>query len=643
MKKGLFLLTLLSAIPAVDAQFNFGLYFGRPLTFFGYLNFASFYDIYSMYIDALIFLLIFLGLGKVVFGVSAEGTERERGYKLMYIGLALLMTISLLVLESRMGFSILELLGPWTSLILLGFLIVATVGMVSAFTSNKWAITGFSLISALVLFDSFSSYFSLLKFFSGFLRSLFEAGWHRLLYLAALLFLVIWVMKSFKKTGEAEVPGERPEAVPRPLSAGLPEEIREAEVRVVETVPEEIKQNLAALQEANVRLTRELGDLRRQHEQLMNELREAHGAADEEGEDRVKAEAQIVSEQAADVVDEKKKVEEEIKRLWELPKEIIEKRRPLTEEERKLLPARIVLGEAEKVIKKGVPPIEIGRIMKPKPPLLLPPPRDLMAELRAKRGKPEVLPSGEVIALPERLEREVYTEKEVEEALAAEGAKEEEKKILEEKTAQGELKKIYYLLKFLKSPRKLYGEGGRRDLIASLYGGRKPSSLDFLEDAQNYLQQLERGVDLCLKWFPHGKYASLFYNFKTAYSREKLTFVKVSSGYSEIKTRVSATLREIKKISPRIHSLILERVEKSYRLKIDLAPEVEQDPTMVPKEKDALLVKIAFLDNVVGDYAEVVEVHFGELEKVKDAVLILYKGLLKVRPGLYKTKVVKPE
>ena len=76
--------------------------------FFG-LSFFSFTDLYASYgyiIDAVIFLMIFLGLAQSVF---KERFKESRG---LYVGMGLFLAFALLMWEERMGISILSLFGP---------------------------------------------------------------------------------------------------------------------------------------------------------------------------------------------------------------------------------------------------------------------------------------------------------------------------------------------------------------------------------------------------------------------------------------------------------------------------------------------------------------------------------------------------
>ncbi len=92
--------------------FGYGGYGG-----FGYFNFSEMYYQYASLIDAVIFLVIFLSLGKSIFG---EHFKESKG---VYIGIGLFLTMSLLLWEERTGFSLVERFGPFVFFIFLIVLI----------------------------------------------------------------------------------------------------------------------------------------------------------------------------------------------------------------------------------------------------------------------------------------------------------------------------------------------------------------------------------------------------------------------------------------------------------------------------------------------------------------------------------------
>ena len=77
---------------------------------FGWLGYSSFSDLYYAYqsiIDAIIFLVIFLGVSKAVF-------QRHfgAGGNAVFIGVGLFLAFALLLYEEREGFSLMEKFGP---------------------------------------------------------------------------------------------------------------------------------------------------------------------------------------------------------------------------------------------------------------------------------------------------------------------------------------------------------------------------------------------------------------------------------------------------------------------------------------------------------------------------------------------------
>ncbi len=75
--------------------------------FFGDMSITAFYDQYHIYIDAIIFLLIFLSVGKALL-LSHFGS----GGKALYIAVGLALTLGLLLWEEQNNFSIIYQLGP---------------------------------------------------------------------------------------------------------------------------------------------------------------------------------------------------------------------------------------------------------------------------------------------------------------------------------------------------------------------------------------------------------------------------------------------------------------------------------------------------------------------------------------------------
>ena len=76
---------------------------------FGYggLSVTAFYEQYQLYIDSIIFLLIFLSVGKALF-LNHFGS----GGKTLYVAIGLALTLGVLLWEEQTGFSIIYNLGP---------------------------------------------------------------------------------------------------------------------------------------------------------------------------------------------------------------------------------------------------------------------------------------------------------------------------------------------------------------------------------------------------------------------------------------------------------------------------------------------------------------------------------------------------
>lgn len=73
---------------------------------------------YSSWFDFFIFLVIFLSLGKSVFG---EHFKESKG---IYIGIALILAFALLIYEEQSGFSLIGSLGNWGFLLIILFALV---------------------------------------------------------------------------------------------------------------------------------------------------------------------------------------------------------------------------------------------------------------------------------------------------------------------------------------------------------------------------------------------------------------------------------------------------------------------------------------------------------------------------------------
>ena len=91
-----------------DSGYGYGGYGGGFFGFGGYgFNFQDLYSQYGSFIDAILFLLIFLGVGKGIFKKHFGD-----GGTAAYTGIGLFLAFSLLLWEQRTGFYLLEQFGP---------------------------------------------------------------------------------------------------------------------------------------------------------------------------------------------------------------------------------------------------------------------------------------------------------------------------------------------------------------------------------------------------------------------------------------------------------------------------------------------------------------------------------------------------
>ncbi len=642
MKRGLFSALFLVLVPAASAQFYYSRYISGPVGLLGNFNFADIYSRYAVYIDSIIFLLIFLGLGKLVFGLK-EGREREEpGYKLLYVGLALLMTFSLLLFESRMNFTLLDLFGPWVSFVLLIFLTYANYAIASEFIKNKWIVFGLTLASFLFFLDSIYIYFGALNFLGEFVKSLFSSGNHRLLYLLALILILVGFFRYGKKTvGEARELGPTEPVVRRGVEG---EEVRPTTATVIkEVVPPEIEKQMGALQEANERLREQLEETRVNYARLVEDLRQARTAEDREREQRDIARLSELEAKGREAEAAKKKVEEEMLRIQKevqfiFGQKLKEPERIDWEKEKErfgylekdlLLPAKIVLEEAEKVIGKGVPPIEIRPgIMRPKAPLLLPPPREV------GRMTPEVIESGQTIELPGpkeiAREGEFVTEKELEEALAATGKPAEEKEVEKIKYYTKKIN-IIGILNEIAKKRDLFEQIERETFLLKLFTKkampqRNVLTAKFLDNLQNNLMTLERAASLYLKLYPEGRYAPYINKFRGSHKKEYMNFIEVQK-YKAVRKDVRLIVNRITKRYPWVGEIVKKRLSKPTDITIEISNYIANDDKLNQKEKDFLLGQVDVLDKHITAYSKILSDFFNELYKCKVAA----EEILKLR------------
>ena len=127
-----------------------GSYYGGG---FGYgLTITEFYQSYAAYIDAVIFLLIFLGVGKSIFM-----DHFKSGGKAVYVAVGLALTLGLMMWEERENRSIISELGPWGLAILVIIVLagcyIAALNLSERFTGRRkhWLAILLTLLFATVL------------------------------------------------------------------------------------------------------------------------------------------------------------------------------------------------------------------------------------------------------------------------------------------------------------------------------------------------------------------------------------------------------------------------------------------------------------------------------------------------------------
>ena len=91
---------------------------------FGYLDIAGFYLRYYSFIDAIVYLILFLSLTQIVFiKIYAKNDQNKKEAKMIAVAVSLALTVSMVVMESYTSFYLGQL-GP---LALIIFLLVLAV------------------------------------------------------------------------------------------------------------------------------------------------------------------------------------------------------------------------------------------------------------------------------------------------------------------------------------------------------------------------------------------------------------------------------------------------------------------------------------------------------------------------------------
>lgn len=167
----------------------------------GQLSIIEFYEQYHIYIDAMLFLIIFLSIGKAVF-LRHFGS----GGKALYVAVGLALTLALLLWEERTGTSILYEAGLISVFVILLAMIIGTyVGVHKVTGSHPWAILSlFGL--GIILYATFPDLFDFLSpRFDTVLEKIsraLETDWGRFgLFLAGgvIVILIILGRKTYKR------------------------------------------------------------------------------------------------------------------------------------------------------------------------------------------------------------------------------------------------------------------------------------------------------------------------------------------------------------------------------------------------------------------------------------------------------------
>tara|TARA_Y100000310_G_scaffold202483_1_gene202667 strand:- start:3361 stop:4044 length:684 start_codon:yes stop_codon:yes gene_type:complete len=128
-----------------DADYGgFGGYGGGG--FMNGFSFLEFYQNYAPFVDAVIFLLIFLSIGKTILG-----THFKKGGQALYAGVGLFLALALLLWEEQNQFYLLEEFGIFALLILIVLVLVIVGKALHVNTSRQVAIP-------IIIFFTFLAY-----------------------------------------------------------------------------------------------------------------------------------------------------------------------------------------------------------------------------------------------------------------------------------------------------------------------------------------------------------------------------------------------------------------------------------------------------------------------------------------------------
>lgn len=121
--------------------------------FFSTFSFVNFYAQYAPFIDAFLFLIIFLSVGKTILG-----KHFQQGGQALYIGIGALLALSLLFWEEQSGFHILEKLGPYSGFLLILIVLVVTFRLLREGGSTAITALSFAYILFYLFFNEISEY-----------------------------------------------------------------------------------------------------------------------------------------------------------------------------------------------------------------------------------------------------------------------------------------------------------------------------------------------------------------------------------------------------------------------------------------------------------------------------------------------------
>ncbi|MBS3144470.1 hypothetical protein J4208_02695 [Candidatus Woesearchaeota archaeon] len=117
----------------------------------GQLSITNFYEEFHVYIDSIIFLIIFLSIGKAVFL-----KHFNTGGKSLYVAVGLALTLGLMIWEERQGIYIIYELGPVGIIVLLAALLAGIYYGIFKATEKHWAAVVGTLLAIVLLTSLFN-------------------------------------------------------------------------------------------------------------------------------------------------------------------------------------------------------------------------------------------------------------------------------------------------------------------------------------------------------------------------------------------------------------------------------------------------------------------------------------------------------